>query len=130
MKITNKDDTKLLVNPPKKRRGIIGWKLSKCKPSSKISDNKSKRMGKRSRSTKPLESQHGSESYLSEASKMYNIGTKENEFLQYNKSYIEKNKTVEYENYSERLLKNDKIYFMNNNKIGVPIESRNIRILN
>ena len=63
---------------------------------------------------------------MNEASNIYSSGAKENEFLKYNQSYIDKNLTMDIENNQNELLMNNKIHFMSNNLIGIPVESKNI----
>lgn len=122
---SKRDDTKILVNPPHKRKGVMGWKLSKGNPIGKQVKQKSKQFKRRSNSNNS-QSKMSIAQYMSEASKIYNSGAKDNAYLKYNKEYIERNKTVEYDNSPDVLLNNDRIYQMSRGNNGVPVESRNI----
>lgn len=104
-----KDDRKMLINPTEQRKGIIGWKLSRNKPSKTAKVGNSYQLGKRSNSTKPMTGD-SAEKYGTNSKKFYDSPSKNKLSLNGNQSYVVKNNTIEYEN--QRLLTNKKLSFL------------------
>lgn len=114
-KKSKRDDKKLLVNPPYKRKGIIGWKLSRQDPN-KSSDETSQFI-KRSSSTKPSSFIPEPSHYVTSVVKMYNSVSKDS---------IPTSKTLDPKNPSYPILTNDRLHFIANPQLTTALPPKEI----
>lgn len=113
----------MLVHPQYKRKGIAGWKLSKNRPNYR-SGNRTSSLTKRSKSTKPITFENAEENYLSEMNKLYNSSSKDSIQVYSNMKGSQNNKTIDASEQSSKLIKDDSISCLTNNKICAPIQSK------
>ena len=102
---SKRDDRKLLIKPPVKRKGIIGWKLSKNKPLFKSNIHSSNKFSQRSQSTRPDFADLEKGAYAGEIDKLYHSHSKDLTMLNKDRHADMRNKTLEAQMNPSRLLK-------------------------
>lgn len=119
----------MLINPPKLRKGVLGWKLSKNKPSKSKPSGNEKLFGRRSKSTKPEMINKSRRNCAEEMSYLHNSGSN-GSINAYIGKTVDKQNTIDSRKTNESLLKNDRLHFLPNSKIGVPVPNKDIGIFN